>query len=36
MKENSINFLYFNLLFVILKMVLLSSKIKQWRGLAEN
>lgn len=36
MQENGINFMYFNLVFTIIVMLLLSSKIKKWRGLAEN
>jgi hypothetical protein len=36
MEENTINFMYVNLICVIIIMILLSSKIKKWRGLAEN
>ncbi|WP_298140657.1 hypothetical protein [Flavobacterium sp.] len=36
MKDNIINFMYFNLIFSIIIMLVFSSKIKKWRGLAEN
>ncbi len=36
MEDNAIYFFYFNLVFVFITMLLLSSKIKNWRGLAEN
>lgn len=36
LKDNSIIFLYLNILFVLIMMLVLSSKIKKWRGLAEN
>lgn len=35
MKDNTDVFFYINLLFIVIMMVLLSKKIKQWRGLAE-
>jgi len=36
MQDNTIYFIYFNLAFTIIVMLILSSKIKKWRGLAEN